>query len=223
PAPGATTAPAPAPRSSTGADAAKAAEIFQKSLALKRDGKLGPACEGYQQVVELTPQFAMAQYELAQCLRLLGDLDGKALEHLMIAEEQVKRAPIYIEMGRIAEDHGDRDAAMKAYQAASKLAPAEVRAVAGLARLAEKKDGRSSLQKAQQYVDRYPGNIAGWHKLAEIAEAFRKYPLAEEALRKVVELSPNKRAAAAALGAFGQRTRRKKAVEEATRVMRTGR
>jgi len=213
-------APAPAERSSTGADAAQAAEIFQKSLALKREGKLGPACAGYQQVVDLTPQFAVAQYELAQCLRLLGDLDDKALEHLKKAEEQVKRAPIYIEMGRIAEDHGDREAAIEAYQTASKLAPAEVRAVAGLARLAVKKDGRSSLQKAQQYVDRYPGNIAGWHKLAQIAEAWRKYPLAEQALRKVVELSPNKRAAAAALGAFGQRTRRRQAVEEAKRAMR---
>lgn len=229
--PGAAPPPAVAPvsdpgggeRSSTGADAAQAADIFQRSLALKREGKLGPACDGYLQVVELTPQFALAQFELAQCLRLLGDLDGNALKHLEIAEQQVKRAPIYIEKGRIAEDHGDRDAAIEAYQMAAKLAPAEVRAVAGLARLGEKSDGRTSLQRAQQYVDRYPGNIAGWHKLAQVAEAWRKYPLAEEALRKVVELSPNKRAAAAAFGAFGQRTKRKKVIEEATRLVRSPR
>ena len=211
---------APPERSSTGEEAARAATRFQEGLALRREGKLGPACDAYREVVDLTPQFALAHYELAQCLRLLGDLDGRALAHLDLAAQEVQRPPIFIERARIAEDRGDRAAAIEAYQAAAKLAPAEVRAVVGLARLGEKSDGKATLQRAQQYVDRYPMSIAGWRKLAEVAEDWKKYPVAEEALRKVLELSPHKRAAAAALGAFGQRTKKKKLVEDALRLVR---
>ena len=53
----------------------------------------------------------------------------------------------------------------------------------------------------------------------QIAEAKKKLADAEAAYDKVVELSTNKRAAIAALGAFGQRYRKKAVVQRARKLM----
>ncbi|PIE66009.1 MAG: hypothetical protein CSA24_01130 [Deltaproteobacteria bacterium] len=214
----------PAPtvtRSSTGDDAAKAAEVFREGLALERKGEYGLACDAYAKAVTLTPDWALARYQYARCLRLLGDLDNQAAKHIAVAETQIRRPPIFIEKGRIAEDHNDREAAIDAYAKAFELAPAEVRAQAGLARLSDDATtDRRALGRMKAYVSRYPRSIAGWRQLARLAEQRRKHKVAEEALLKVIELSPNRRAAVAALGAYGQRTRRRKVVERAHKLLR---
>lgn len=200
--------------------ASEAARLFGEAVALEREHRFSEACPRFARAVELTPAFALARFELAQCLRMIGDLDGGAEGHLAASAAGLPAAPVLVERGRLAEDRGAYPLAISAYREALVAMPAEARAIAGLARLAE---GRAGLPRAQAFVDANPFSVAGWRKLAEVAEAARRYPLAEQALVEVVKLSSNKRAAAAALGAFGQRTGRASAVAAAARVDRGGR
>src|SRR5690606_34583792 len=139
----------------------------------KRDGRWMSACDLFDEAARLTPSWGLARCELAQCLRLSGDLDGRAAEHIAAAERDIQPPPIYSEMGRIAEDAGGRAAAIAAYERALALEPAEVRAQTGLVRLVDARD-RDALARLEAYVTRYPSDVAAWRKLAEIAEAARK-------------------------------------------------
>ncbi|MFO0748904.1 MAG: hypothetical protein U1F43_25045 [Myxococcota bacterium] len=221
------TAPTPPPAaptgpSSTGADAAKSAEVFQKGMELDRDGKLAASCVLYAEAVRLTPVFGLARYELAQCLRLTGDIEDDALVHITEAEKDMKRPPIYIERGRILEDRGDKDGAAAAYKEALTLLAAEVRAQAGLARVAEAADGKLALERLQVYTQSNPQDPAGWKKLAEIAEAQKKLPIAEQALLQLVECAKNKKQAIGALHAFAVRTKKKDLADKAMDMWRRG-
>lgn len=198
----------------------RAAAAFQGALRLKAEGRLSDACDGIARAAALTPSWGLARYEHARCLRLLGDLDGRAAAEVEAAERALPRAPVYVEKGRLAEDHGDAAAAAAAYQEALALAPAEVRALFGLARVSRAVAPKAALERAELVVARSPGLIAAWRELALAAEAKKKLARAEAALRKVIELSPNKRAAWAALGTFAQRTRQKKLGDEAARALR---
>lgn len=204
------------PQGAAGEDAASAAaRLFGEAVALEREHRFGEACPRFAGAVELTPNFALARFELAQCLRMTGDLDAGAEGHLAASAADLPAAPVLVERGRLAEDRGAYPLAISAYREALVAIPAEARAIAGLARLAE---GRAGVAIAEAFVDANPFSVAGWRKLAEVAEAARRYPLAEQALLKVLELSSNKRAAAGALGAFGQRTGRASAVKAAARA-----
>ncbi|MCA9514515.1 MAG: tetratricopeptide repeat protein [Myxococcales bacterium] len=208
------------PRGPAGDAGGRAAVVFQDGLKLKAEGRLAESCDAVGRAAALTPDWGLARYEHARCLRLLGDLDGHASAAIEAAERVLQRAPIYVEKGRLAEDRGDAAAAAAAYEMALQVAPAEVRALFGLARVAREAAPKEALERAEQLVQRYPGLIAAWRELALAAEAKKKLPRAEEALRKVVELSPNKRAAWAALGTFAQRTRQKKLQDEVARALR---
>jgi len=223
PTPAAPTTPAaPAGPVSTGADAAKAAEVFQRGMELDREGKLAAACVAFAEAVRLTPIFGLARYELAQCQRLMGDIEGDSLGHITEAEKDMKRPPIYIERGRILEDRGDKDQAAAAYKEALTLLPAEVRAQAGLARVAEATDGKTALERLQVYTQSNPQDPAGWKKLAEIAEAQKKLPIAEAALMELVNVAKNKKQAIAALHAFATRTKKKDLQAKAMDMWRRG-
>lgn len=224
--PGPTPAPAlptvPTGPISTGADAAKAAEVFQRGMLEDRDGKHAAACVAFTEAVRLTPAFGLARYELAQCLRLLGDLEDDALVHVTEAERDVKRPPIYIERGRILEDRGDLVGAAAAYKEALALLPAEVRAQAGLARVAEAADGKLALERLQIYTQSNPQDPAGWRKLAAVAEAQKKPAIAEQALLSLVEVARNKKQAIAALHAFATRAKKKELAAKALEMWRRG-
>ncbi len=223
PGPGPTPSPAvPTTPVSTGADAAKAAEVFQQGMVLDREGKLGLACVAFAEAVRLTPAFGLARYELAQCLRLTGDIEGDALMHITEAEKDLKRPPVYIERGRILEDRGDLDGAAAAYKEALTLLAAEVRAQQGLAHVAEGADGKLALERLQIYTQSNPHDPAGWRKLAEIAEAQKKLPVAEQALVQLVTVAQNKKQAIAALHAFALRTKKKDLATRAMEMWRRG-
>jgi len=198
------------------------AAVFESALAARDEGRLVLACRHFEQAVALAPAWPLAHYEYARCLRLIGDPEGLAAHHIARAEADLRRPPVFVEKGRIAEDAGDAEAALAAYDEAIALLPAEVRAQLGAARAVDPRRP-DAFERLQQFVRRHPESAAGWRKLAEAAEHAGRPEEAERALRQAIEVSANKRAAIAALAAFGARAGRPAAIAEARRLHRSQR
>lgn len=191
----------------------------QGALAL-RDGDLDLACRRFGNAVALTPTWAMARYELGRCLRLVGDPDGDAEEHLRIAADGLPdRGVVRLEMAKLLEDQGRPKEARKWYREALVLSPADVRADAGAARIFPPKAADKALPALRRVQRRLPGELAWWSRLAEAAEGAGLLDEAEEALRRLLEASADRGRAAARLALFGRRTGREKAVQAAAKAL----
>ncbi|MGM0574564.1 MAG: tetratricopeptide repeat protein [Myxococcota bacterium] len=186
-----------------------------------RKGRLLDACAHFRRAVDLTPTWAMAHFELGRCLRLVGDPAGEARAHL---EEAVERLPdrplLWIELARLEEDQGHREAALEAWREALGLSPADARVGDALARLAPAGEGAPTLERLRRKTRRSPSDAAAWRRLAEVAESMGALDEAEEALEHLLELAADPRSAAAALGRFGLRHDRPGAVRRARGALR---
>lgn len=215
--------PTQAQTHSTGGDPPTiAVKRFHAGLVLERSGKLGEACTLYGQAVQMTPDWPLARYELAQCLRLTGDLTGMAATHIQSALVE-ERQPLVVEAARISEDAGLQDAAQRHYDRGRVIAPNDARALLGRIRTVTAKDARAGYTMLQVYARRSPAAEAVWRHLASVAEARNDLDEAESAWRQVLQNSGNTRSAAAALGAFAQRVGRQNALETAVRAFRDAR
>ncbi len=159
--------------------------------------------------------------QFAGSLAPRSDAGLDPLAELAMAERlDVKRTPVYLEKARLLEDRGELAAASVAYREALAAQPAEVRAQQGAARTATTEGPRAALERLQGYVAAQPGDTAGWLELARLAEAQKKFAIADKAYEQAIVLARNKRRAIAALGAYGQRTHQNAVVERALKLLR---
>ena len=225
-APGHAAPPPPGPANPLGVgppgDPVRAGEAFDRAMTFDRDGDLTAACERFLAAATLAPSWGIARYQAAHCARVLGDFGAlDPIAELAMAERlDVKRTPVYLEKARLLEDRGDLAAASVAYREALAAQPAEVRGQQGAARTATTEGPRAAFERLQAYVAAQPGDTAGWLELAKLAEAQKKFAVADKAYEQAIAIARNKRRAIAALGAYGQRTRQNAVVDRALKLLR---
>ncbi|MEE2779263.1 MAG: tetratricopeptide repeat protein [Myxococcota bacterium] len=181
-----------------------------------RSGELFLACYRFREAVDLAPDWAMARYELGQCLRLLGDPHGEAKAHLQRAiTQQPGRHGFQLALGHLAEDLGDRPTARKAYTRASHLSPTDRSAQQGLARMGTKAEGQTALERLRREVARHPRDRAIRRLHAEIAASLGANVEAEESFRWLLQNSHDRCRTAAAMWAFGVSSRSRSTINDA--------
>lgn len=189
------------------------------ALAL-RSGRLVEACEAFERAVAMTPTWAMAQLELARCLRLIGDPRGDAGQHLATALAALQDRPApFLERGHRAEDAGDLEEACASYGEALSLDPGSAEAQAGLVRCVPIAAGLSTLERVRRASRGSPALLAAWWRVAEVAEALGFLDEADAALRYLIDHSAAPKRAAAALAAFAARHSRPSAMQRARQVL----
>jgi tetratricopeptide (TPR) repeat protein len=122
---------------------------------------------------------------------------------------------IHIELGRIAEDQRRLEDAGKAYERAQELAPADIRAAGGAARLGSCAGEAAQIVRLRRILKRQPANLALLRDLADKTEARGALAEAESALLEVLKLSQFRGQAAGRLALFGERTKRPTAIKAA--------
>ena len=196
--------------------AALALKAAREGALSRRQGDLVKACRAFERAAELTPTWAVARLELGRCYRLLGDPNGSAAAHLKSALKWLpKWSLIHIELGRIAEDERRLEDAGKAYERAEELAPADIRAASGAARLASSPREAGQIARLRRILKRQPGNLALLRELADKTEARGAFAEAEAALVEILKRSQFRGRAAARLALFGERTKRSTAIKTA--------
>ncbi len=218
-----TAPPHPWARTQVGAKAEQALLAARRGALARRAGDLASSCRAFDRAVKLAPNWAVAQLELARCLRLLGAPRAQAERHLALALRWYPRwSLVHIELGKLSEDHGLRARAHAAYRRAVALEPADVRGQAGLVRSFANRRAPALLRYLKRLLARQPNDIAVWRRLAVVYEARKQLVQAEHALRQVLARSRHPAAAAAALGRFGVRTGRPAAVQTARKLLKAG-
>lgn len=201
--------------------ASLALKAARKGALARQRGDLVKACRSFERAVALTPTWGIAQLELGRCYRLLGDPEGLAKKHLLEALRWLpKWGLIHIELAKLAEDNRRMEAAGRAYREAEKLAPADVRAASGAARLAPMASSALRMVRLRRILKRQPHNLALINALAQEAESNGALAEAEGLLLRAMKQSRYPGQAAARLARFALRHQRKKALSAAKRVLK---
>jgi tetratricopeptide (TPR) repeat protein len=224
----ASSAPPPAPAAPR-VDAALAKRRFEAGVSLGHEGRFPEACAAFADAAAASPLWALARFELARCVRLLGaDIGVDPFAQLEVAEKDLQRPVLHIERARLLEDRGEVPQAFAAWMRALTMMPAEVRALEGAARTASllaQRDGgassagiRTARERLEAWVQRQPGDVAAWVRLGELEEAAGRLPEAERAFIEAAVRSLDKRRGAALLGRFAVRAGSKSAADRARKI-----
>jgi tetratricopeptide (TPR) repeat protein len=198
-------------------------------VSLGHEGRFAEACAAFADAATASPLWALARFELARCVRLLGEDGGvDPVAQLAEADKDLQRPVLHIERARLHEDRGEIPQAFAAWMRALTMMPAEVRALEGAARTASRlalDEGlrtqagvRTARERLEAWVQRQPGDVAAWVRLAELEEAAGRLVEAERAFVEAANRSLDKRRGAALLGRFAVRSGSKTAADRARKI-----
>ena len=151
------------------------------------------ARRAFEVAVQKAPDFAMARYRLAHTLASLGDTDG-AMQQIEAAKRDAVRLPsrerAYI---AAAESYFRRDylQAEKQYRELLEEHPYETEArLLLLYVLIDQGRNEEALAEAETLAGQDPGDEVAWSSVADLNLRLGHYDEADEALRKLVAISP---------------------------------
>ena len=151
------------------------------------------ARQAFEMAVQKAPDFAMARYRLAHTLASLGDTDG-ALRQIEAAKRDAARLPSR-ERGYIAaaESYFRRDypQAEKQYRELLEAHPYETEArLILLYVLIDQGRNEEALAEAETLAGQDPGDEVAWSSIADLNLKLGHYDEADEALRRLIAISP---------------------------------
>jgi tetratricopeptide (TPR) repeat protein len=151
------------------------------------------ARRAFETAVRKAPDFAMARYRLAHTLASLGDTDG-AIQQIEAAKRDAARLPSrersYI---AAAESYFRRDyvQAEKQYRDLLEEHPYETEArLLLLYVLIDQGRNEEALAEAETLAGQDPGDEVAWSSVADLNLKLGHYDEADEALRKLIAISP---------------------------------
>ncbi len=188
--------------------------------ALARFGENGQAREQYAQALAIDGSLAAAHEGLALLLAMDGDLESAAAgfsQALKLVSAPADRARLLYLLGKAQSQLGRTEQATASLREATELAPAFGQAYLELARLlAERQEPEGAEHVFVRAAELLPESAEAHRLLGQFHLRARRAESAIAPLREAIEIDPNDRAAALALGralrASGQ-------VEEARRLM----
>jgi len=190
-------------RSTGGAAAPAAYELYLKALGLLRrydkPGNLDQAATAFEDAVKIDPRFALAYAGLGEAylVRYRTDQNLRWIEQASAACERAVQiddqlAPVYVTLGRIHNETGKTDLALQEFQHALHLDPRSADALFGLASVYEAqarlKDAEQTLVRAVALRPDYWDNL---NRLGLFYYRQRRFEEAAVQLHKVVELTPD--------------------------------
>ena len=203
-------------------------QALGQGAALLSQGRHYEACRRFRAAVDLEPEWAMARYELARCLRLIGDPHRQALLHIDRAlASQPQRSSFRLERALILVDRGALDAALAivAQEVPSPRAARErardnsmhatTRGQLLRLRLQALRPQVTTIKALQDVTRERPYSLEIWRSLAAASERLGQLELAQHAWTSLAKKSRNPSRLWGALGAFGERTKHAESLKSA--------
>jgi tetratricopeptide (TPR) repeat protein len=161
-------------------------------IAYREAGDLEKSQQELEAALKVKPDWSAAEYQMGETLAAANQLkEAMAFYTRVATREPASRVAMQNHMAEVYARHGERDEAIKLYQALRTDGSADVRAYAGLATVLQASDRLPEAEAALREADqRYPENAQVQYSLGMHLALTRDYDRAIKSLRHAHELAP---------------------------------
>ena len=168
---------------------------------LQAAGRLEEARHHFHEAIALNPKMALAQRNLGNLCRLMGDAAAAERAYRIALETAGEDPEVRCYLGDLLDERGEVDAAIACYRQALAARPDYQRAALNLAAsLQTRGDLAAALEAAEKAVALDPQDARGHHTLGCILQASSRLGDAVEAYRRAIERDPGHEKALYSLG-----------------------
>ncbi|GET40205.1 DUF5672 family protein [Microseira wollei] len=178
-----------------------ATELYNRGLAVKKQGKLDDAIACYQKAIQLQPNYAPPYNSLGIVYREKGQLDRAIESYQKAIECQENYVQAYNNLGNALRDEGKLDDAIASYQQALKLDPDYINAHFNLGNaLQQQGKFAQAIECFQQVIQRQPNYVDAYSSLGHAYKAQENLEAAINCYQKAIQLQPDSATAHSNLG-----------------------